>query len=156
MSNDTTATNHHDGHAPADHTAAAHDAAHGAHAPAEEKGVFKTLMDENLGDHHELNIFFVHAKVLPVILVDDGMHFYANVDAMEASGEYTMHHHGHGHHIVRAHAEHTEEQPCPLGDPSPSLDLSVTNFVAYELIAMAICTVLFMIARGRYLSLIHI
>ena len=150
MSNDTTATNHHDGHAPADHTAADAHAAHDAHAPAEKKGVFKTLMDENLGDHHELNIFFQHAKVLPVILVDDGVHAYANIDAMEASGEYTMHHHGHGHHIVRAHAEHTESQPCPLGNPSPALDMSVTNFVAYEWIAMAICTVLFMMARRRY------
>jgi F-type H+-transporting ATPase subunit a len=139
MSHDTTATTHQTGHADA-----------GAHAPTEEKSVFTQLMDDNLGDHHELNIFFQHLDILPVILVDNGLHVYANTHAMEDAGAYTMHHHGHGHHIVRAHAEHGLKETCPLGSASPALDLSVTNFVAYEWLAMIVCTILFMIARGRY------
>ncbi len=117
----------------------------------EEKFTFNKLLDQ-LGDHHELNIFFRHYEILPVILMDEhnSFHTYANVHAMEESGEYTMHHPGHGHHIVRPHAAHTEKEQCPLTHAGPSLDLSITNFVAYQWIAIILVTILFGIARSRY------
>lgn len=130
---------------------------HGAdgHANPEGSEVFTTLLN-SLGDHHELNIFFGHYKILPVMLVDNGFHVYPNVDAMEHAGAFTMHHPGHGHHIVKAHELHTETEAdaCSLKDvgASPSLDLSITNFVAYEFIAILIATIVFGIARGRYIK----
>jgi len=116
---------------------------HGADAHANPEGseVFTTLLN-SLGDHHELNIFFGHYKILPVMLVDDnGFHVYPNVDAMEQAGVYTMHHPEHAHHIVTT-----------ATGASPKLDLSITNFVAYEFIAILIATIVFGIARGRYIK----
>lgn len=115
---------------------------HGADAHANPEGseVFTTLLN-SLGDHHELNIFFGHYKILPVMLVDDGFHYYPNVDAMEQAGVFTMHHPEHEHHIVRS-----------TTGASPKLDLSVTNFVAYEFIAILIATIVFGIARGGYIK----
>ncbi len=99
--------------------------------------VFTELL-ETLGDHHELNIFFNHFKILPVILYDDqGLHVYANEHAMEEAGLYKVHE---GHPVRASDGHHA------------TLDLSVTNFVAYEWIAMAIVTVLLVFARGRYLK----
>lgn len=115
---------------------------HGAdgHTSPEGSEVFTTLLN-SLGDHHELNIFFGHYKILPVMLVDDGFHVYPNVDAMEQAGVFTMHHPEHEHHIVRTST-----------GASPKLDLSVTNFVAYEFIAILIATIVFGIARGGYIK----
>lgn len=126
--------------------AAGHGSAHG-----DDKFTFNKLLDQ-LGDHHELNIFFGHYEILPVILLDESNnpHVYPNVHAMEDAGVYTMHHPGHGHHIVRTHAAHTEKEACPLTHAGPSWDLSITNFVAYQWIAMILVTVLFFIARSRY------
>jgi F-type H+-transporting ATPase subunit a len=134
------------------HSDTAHVAgAHGASAEVSDKFTFNKLLDQ-LGDHHELNIFFGHYEILPVILLDEqsNPHIYPNLHAMEEAGVYTMHHHGHGHHIVRTHAAHTEKEPCPLPNPAPSLDLSVTNFVAYQWIAMILVTIVFGVIRGRY------
>lgn len=116
--------------------------AHGvdSHANPEGSEVFTTLLN-SLGDHHELNIFFGHYKILPVMLVDEGLHVYPNVDAMEQAGVFTMHHPEHEHHIVRTST-----------GASPKLDLSVTNFVAYEFIAILIATIVFGIARGGYIK----
>jgi F-type H+-transporting ATPase subunit a len=52
-----------------------------------------------------------------------------------------MHHPEHEHHIVRTST-----------GASPKLDLSVTNFVAYEFIAILIATIVFGIARGGYIK----
>jgi F-type H+-transporting ATPase subunit a len=133
MSHDTTKTLHDStSHGAHDTTAPAAD----PHASPQGSEVFTTLLG-SLGDHHELNIFFNHLPVLPVILVDNGLHVYANEHAMEEAGVYSLHT---GH-------------PVRVSDGgSPMLDLSVTNFVAYEWIAMAIVTVLLAIARGRYIK----
>lgn len=98
--------------------------------------VFTHLLSQ-LGDHHELNIFFNELPILPVILVDNGLQVFANAHAMEESGAYTL---------VKGH-------PVRKSDGgSPALDLSVTNFVAYEWIAMAIVTIILAVARGRYIK----
>ena len=130
--------------------AGAHAAGHGAEQ-ADGKFTFNKLLDQ-LGDHHELNIFFGHYEILPIVLMDDSnsFHTYPNVHAMEESGQWTMHHPGHGHHIVRTHAAHTEKEPCPIPHASASLDLSITNFVAYQWIAMILVAAVFLIARSRY------
>jgi F-type H+-transporting ATPase subunit a len=70
---------------------------------------------------------------------------YPNLHAMEESGEYTMHHPAAPHHIVSTTIK--DASGAPVG---PKLDLSVTNFVAYQWIAMTIVTVIFAVVRGRY------
>ncbi len=132
-------------------TAAHHDAAHaagghGATAEASDKFTFNKLLDK-LGDHHELDIFFGTYEILPVVLLDqnNSLHMYPNLHAMEESGEYTMHHPAAPHHIVSTTIK--DASGAPVG---PKLDLSVTNFVAYQWIAMTIVTVIFAVVRGRY------
>lgn len=98
--------------------------------------MFTHLIGE-LGDHHELNMFFQHIEVLPVILLDNGLHVYANPHAMEEAGMFTMHA---GHPVRKSDGGH------------PALDLSVTNFVAYQWIAMIGVIIMFMAARRRYKS----
>lgn len=129
MSQDTTQT-----HAPAAHA----EQGHGSEASASPQGgeVFTHLIGE-LGDHHELNMFFQHMEVLPVILLDNGLHVYANPHAMEEAGVYTMHA---GHPVRKSDGGH------------PALDLSVTNFVAYQWIAMIGVIIMFLVARRRYKS----
>lgn len=124
-------------------TSAQHAAdAHGAHAAANgsPKGsaVFETLI-ESLGDHHELNIFFGHFDILPIILVDNGLHVYANAASMEAAGAFTLHH---GHPVRKAD---------PEGASQP-FDLSITNLVAYQFLAIALVLVLFGLVRRRYIK----
>lgn len=103
-------------------------------AAQEETSVFTKLLGE-LGDHHELNMFFQHMPVLPIILVDEGVHVYANEHAMEEAGVFTMHA---GHPVRKNTGEHA------------SWDFSITNFVVYEWIAMAMVITLFAIAGRRY------
>lgn len=111
-----------------------HHAAEGHGEAANPQGgeVFTHLL-KGLGDHHELNIFFGSYKVLPIMLVDNGFHFYANEHVMEESGEYTLH----------------EGHPVRVSDGGhPALDLSITNFVAYEFIAIGVMLVLSLIVRS--------
>ena len=96
--------------------------------------VFTHLIGE-LGDHHEVNMFFGHAPVLPVILWDDGLHAYANPSAMTAAGMYSMHE---GHPVRKSDGGH------------PALDLSITNFVVYEWLAIAILSIAFIVGTRRY------
>lgn len=127
-------------------------AAPGAHASGHAAGhddgkfTFNKLLDQ-LGDHHELNIFFGHYEILPIILMDEtnSFHTYANLHAMEESGQFTMHHPAAPHKIVSTTLK--DAAGAPVG---PKLDLSVTNFVAYQWIAMILVTILFGIARSRY------
>lgn len=137
MSHDTTTTNTAEHHLTPD--SGHHGADHG-----EGKFSFDLLLNE-LGDHHELNIFFGKWEILPIILVDDGIHVYANPHAMEQAGVFTMHHPDAPHHIV-----HTTKKDGSGHPASPALDLSITNFVAYQFIAMAVLLALFGIARSRY------
>lgn len=91
---------------------------------------------QELGDHHELNIAFTTADVLPVILYDGGRwHLYRNIHAMEEAGQYQLV----KGHIVRA----TDGKP-------PALDVSVTNLVVFQWIGMLLVLGLFFLAGRRY------
>jgi F-type H+-transporting ATPase subunit a len=111
--------------------------AHGAHqAEGEIPGseVIMHLVGE-LGDHHEVNMFFQKLPVTPVILVDNGFHVYANTEAMQAAGAYTLH----GSHPVRK-----------SDGGAPALDLSITNFVVYEWLAIVVLSLMFILGTRRY------
>jgi len=127
-------------------TTKSHGNQHEATGQGDGRFSFDMLLNE-LGDHHELNIFFGRWEVLPVILVDDGFHVYANPHSMEEAGVFTMHHPDAPHHIVHTSKRDHEGHPS-----SPFLDLSITNLVAYEFIAIALLTILFGIARSRYIK----
>lgn len=103
---------------------------------AEVKGaeVFTHLIGE-LGDHHEVNMFFGKAEVLPVIFWDNGLHVFANPHAMHEAGAYAIHE---GHPVRTADGGH------------PALDLSITNFVVYEWLAMAVLALAFVFGARRY------
>lgn len=140
-------THHEHDQQSADQHATEHGAAAGGHhesEPIEGGRVFTHLMEE-LGDHHELNIFFGHFDILPVILVDGGLHVYPNVAAMEAAGEYTLQHPDAHHKLVSTTKKDAAGHPA-----APSLDLSITNLVAYQFIAIALVLGLFAAIRGRY------
>lgn len=117
---------------------------HQDHAAAEKTDVFGEIMG-SLGDHRELDIGFMHFDILPVILIDEGLHFYPNNAAMEAAGQYTLHHPEAPHKLVSTTKADTDGNPM-----KPSLDLSITNFVAYELIGATILTIMFMMFARKY------
>lgn len=84
---------------------------------------------DGMGDHDVFSWGPLHLDILPVILYDEGQfHFYGNRESMEKSGEYTTEH----HHIVDAN---THE--------APDLDLSITNMVAFQWMAMILLAVIF-------------
>jgi F-type H+-transporting ATPase subunit a len=84
---------------------------------------------DGMGDHDVFSWGPAHLDILPVIIYDEGeFHFYGNRKSMEEAGEYTNEH----HHIVNAKTHET-----------PDLDLSVTNMVAFQWIAMIILAILF-------------
>jgi F-type H+-transporting ATPase subunit a len=131
--------------APAQHSAPAsapaHAPAHGgdAHAAASHdvppSEVFTHLLSE-LSDHHGFVWFDKHLLDLPVILVDEGKaDFYGSEHSMEAAGKYTM---LKGHVVKKA-----DMKP-------PQWDLSITNYVFFEWIAMALVLLLVRFAVGRY------
>jgi len=89
-----------------------------------------------LGDHYEFNYSTFHFDILPFIFYDKGkVHFYANKKSLEASGEYTFEH----HHPVRT-SDHA----------APDLDLSITNLVAFQIIASVLLIFAFFKVAGKY------
>lgn len=96
--------------------------------------VFTYLLGE-LGDHHGFYIFSHKVCDLPYIFYDkdNGLSVYTSPEKLEASGKYTLHH----GHPKRANEE-----------KGPALDLSVTNFVAFQWLGFVIMLILFGIA-GR-------
>lgn len=99
----------------------------------EESPVTQILND--LGDHEEFSYGIWHADILPVILYDKGQfHFYGNRSSMEDSGDYVMEH----HHIVRA-----------SNHEAPDLNLSITNMVAFQWMAMILLVILFFTASKK-------
>ncbi len=102
-----------------------------------EESVFQKLTKE-LGDHHGLVLFNYHIADLPFIFYDvDGWHFYWSEHQLEESGIYTLHE---GHPIRK-----------DTGAP-PTLDLSITNFVAFQWFAIIVAFVIVRKAAKRYLK----
>ena len=116
------------------------------HEAAPGKFTFDQMIDQ-LGDHHELNIFFGHYDILPIIVLDESYvpHVYANAHAMEAQGQYTMNNPAAHHKLVSTTKVDGTGKPL-----SPALDLSVTNLVAYQWIAILVLTIIFGVVRSRY------
>ncbi len=116
------------------------DAGTGTHAPATEHGAHDAAaanpflkLFSTLGDHREVSFGNTKLFDLPVILIDNGLHVYPSVEAMEEEGTYQFTH----HHIVRKGTEQ-----------APSLDLSITTMVAFQWLAMFLLfAVLFPMAR---------
>jgi F-type H+-transporting ATPase subunit a len=120
----------HNEHGHEEHTEHGHE----SHA-AEEKDVFGTLLNENMGDHHYLSFLGVGKLELPVILVDDGFHFYWNKSQMEEAGQFTYSHHAY----VRA----SDHQP-------PALDLSITSLVVFQWVTIILLVIGFAKATKHY------
>jgi F-type H+-transporting ATPase subunit a len=95
--------------------------------------VFSELFGE-LGDHHGIIIGPYHIADLPMIIYDDGLHIYSSPASMEKAGLYTMH----NTHPVRS-----------IDHKAPKLDLSVTNLVFFEWIALLILGFLFFRGGGK-------
>lgn len=97
--------------------------------------VFSQLYSQ-LGDHYGMILGPYHVTDLPYIFYDEGQfHFYPSTKAMEADGKYIMHH----HHPVRA----SDHQP-------PALDLSITNLIFFQFIAMAVLAFMFIKTGLKY------
>ncbi len=91
-----------------------------SHSDADQD-VFTSLLNE-LGDHQGFHIGPYKIFDLPVILVDEGLHVYSSPAKMVEAGVYTVKGHG---DIVRT-----------SDGQAPALDLSITNLVVFQWIAM--------------------
>lgn len=99
-------------------------AAHSEHSDAHSdanQDVFTALLNE-LGDHGGFYVGPYKISELPVILIDQGLHFYSSPTKMLEAGVYTVKDHG---NIVRA-----------SDGKAPALDLSITNLVVFQWIAI--------------------
>ena len=96
---------------------------HPAEASHDNSGDVFNEVFSNMGDHNGFYVGPYHICDLPYIFWDKGELFvYKSTESMLKDGVFTTEH----HHIYRNDATHT----------SPDLDLSVTNLVAYQWIAM--------------------
>lgn len=88
----------------------------------------------SLGDHHEIMIGKASVLHLPFIIVDEGLHFYADERAMHEAGLFRM---DSTHHVVRT-----------ADGRAPALDMSVTSLVFFQWVSIAIL-LLMLIPMGR-------
>ena len=119
-------------HGDGDHGGHGGEAGHG-----EEPNAFKTLM-ATLGDHREIEVGPLHIVDLPVILFDDGLHIFRDLETMEAKSDYHWNHTT--HRIVNE-----SEPETPVG-----FDMSVTSLVVFQWIAMIILLAIFVPVGQRY------
>lgn len=123
-----------DGSAKAEASEAPSEAAHAEHhddAHSGDQDVFTSLLNE-LGDHVGFYLGPYKISELPVILIDDGLHFYSSPSSMKEAGIYTVKGHG---DIVRT-----------ADGGAPMLDLSITNLVVFQWMAIIIMLSIF----GRF------
>ncbi|HVK39377.1 MAG TPA: F0F1 ATP synthase subunit A [Candidatus Kapabacteria bacterium] len=109
--------------------------AQGNDGAKQEGSVFTTLL-KTLGDHRELHFGGAHIP-LPILLFDNGVHFYPSLHSMKEAGLYTTD--KDDHHIYRAGTEQ-----------APSLDMSVTSLVAFQWISMLILMLVFIPMAKKY------
>lgn len=91
-----------------------------------------------LTDHYGFVWSNFHVFDLPFIIYDNGLHFYPTENALNNSGIFKMVEH-HGHKSI-------EKQD----GTHPQLDMSITNFVFFQFIVMAILAVIFFKAKSSY------
>ncbi|GAB5465948.1 MAG: hypothetical protein Kapaf2KO_13840 [Candidatus Kapaibacteriales bacterium] len=87
-----------------------------------------------LGDHHGIYIFDRHIGDLPVILYDEGFHFYSSPQSMEEEGIYAREH----HHVVKVGEADSHVQ-----------DLSPTNMIFFQWLAIIIILIAAFFAKAR-------
>lgn len=119
-------------------TSASHHEETSAEKGAESGNVFTELLGE-LGDHDHLSIGPYKICDLPVILVDDGLHVYGSKESMIQEGKFnyvTEHEHG---KIVRT-----------SDGKAPTLDLSITNLVVFEWLALFLVALMFNRVSSKY------
>jgi len=92
-----------------------------------------------LSDHDGFVIGANKVSELPKIYIDNGLHFFWNYKGVEESGLYTVTEH-HGHHQVINNQ---------TGNP-PQINLSVTNFVVFQWIAIIVLAVIFNRVFAKY------
>jgi len=102
------------------HTEHASDSA----APLSSGEIFNRVLS-SLGDHHEVTIGDAEILPLPFIIVDGGLHVYANEHAMQEAGLFTLSHETH------------DVQRVSDGKP-PMLDLSITSLVFFQWVSIAL------------------
>lgn len=128
---------------------------HDAHTaqPAEKGSVFTEIFDKYLGDHHGFYIFDYHVADLPYIFYDKeaGFSVYTSEHSLEQAGVYELHH---GHPLVKTRYEtllHTGTTPKDAAAKAgPTMDLSVTNLVAYQWLSITILFFAFFFAARKY------
>jgi len=116
-----------------------HDVAHTATGEThQEQNIFMQILG-NLPDHDALTIGAYKIVDLPKIYIDNGFHFYWNNKEVEQSGLYTItEHHGHKSVINNSTGQ------------KPQIDLSVTNFVIFQWIAVIFLSVMFNRLHSKY------
>jgi len=102
---------------------------------AEEGNVMIKILSDHLLDHNSYDFYGVFHFDLPIILYDNGFHFYTSKKAMEADGTFREIH----HEIVKAET----------GNP-PQLNLSITSLVMFQWIAMILLFLGFWTAARKY------
>lgn len=100
---------------------------------------FRGLLDQLLPDHDGFYLGPHKIVDLPKIYIDNGFHFYWNYEQVQNSGLYTVTEH-HGHKQVINNETGKE----------PSLNLSVTNFVVFQWIAIITLVVIFNRVFAKY------
>ena len=112
------------------------EAPHGAEeGHGEEPNAFKQLLG-TLGDHREIEVGPLHVLDLPVILIDDGLHAFSSLEAMEAQSDYHWNHET--HRVVHEDGH------------MPALDMSITSLVAFQWLAMLLLLAIFIPIGARY------
>jgi F-type H+-transporting ATPase subunit a len=108
---------------------------HTAEEHSEESADVFEQVFSNLGDHNGFYVGPYHICDLPYVFWDEGqLHLYGNKKSMEEAGLFKEVH----HHIVKT-----------TGGEAPQLDLSVTNLVMFQWIAMLFIFVVFKIISRK-------
>lgn len=159
INHDTNKTNLNNGHNPQlenSHNSASltnhselQDSTHNAHKPDESAEIMGSL-----GDHSTFTWSNYSLFELPYIFVEDGLHIYPNEAALNSSGLFKteLNHHGHKEVISlkKKNAFVTSHKPFESKDIAPDIDLSITNFIAFEFIAVVIISLVFGIVSSSY------
>ncbi|MCB0713427.1 MAG: F0F1 ATP synthase subunit A [Ignavibacteriae bacterium] len=120
-------------------------------ANAEGNSAKFTKLLGQLGDHREIEIGPLHIVDLPVILIDDGLHIWPNVEAMEEEGTYIL-----KHNLPESAKEDWAEiekkdhkSIVRVSDQqAPALDISITSLVVFQWLAMILLIAIF-VPMGR-------
>lgn len=123
---------------------------HSKHTEQKEESPFQVVLGE-LGDHREISFGPNTLFHLPVVLIDDGLHIYPSVEAMEHAGLYKeVEGAGGTHKIVRTKPEtiKTATGKDTTVFKAPALDMSPTSLVFFQWFAMAILLAI-LVPMGR-------